>query len=102
MEKSVKVQLEENGYAVVRGLLNPATDLEPLKESTIDSGCMFVVPGSHRMKQSNSPPLEEITNMGIPIEAAPGDVVFFGNNTLHCSLENTSNKYRGPSTPVIA
>ena len=64
----------------------------PLTESTIDNGCLLVVPGSHRMNLPHSPLPEEITNMGVAVEAAPGDVVFFGNNTLHCSLENTSDK----------
>lgn len=66
----------------------------PLTESTTDNGCLFIVPGSHRIELPRSPFPEDITSMGVPVEAVPGDVVFIGHNTLHCSLENTSNRYR--------
>ena len=63
----------------------------PLTESTIDNGCLLVVPGSHRLEHTHSPPPEEVTKTGIPVETAQGDVVFFGNNLLHSSLDNTSD-----------
>jgi len=67
----------------------------PLTEASVENGCLLVVPGSHRMEFSHSPIPEDIKDMGIPIEAAPGDVVFMGHNTLHGSLENTTgNQYR--------
>jgi hypothetical protein len=31
LDKNLKTRLDENGYAVIRGLLNPATDLPPLR-----------------------------------------------------------------------
>jgi len=66
----------------------------PLTESTINNGCLLIVPGSHHMKLDHSTLPEEITSKGVPVEVVPGDVVFIAHDTLHCSLENTSDKYR--------
>ena len=67
----------------------------PLTESNVKNGCLHVVPGSHNMQFSHSPIPDKITDMGVPIETEPGDVVFMGHNTLHGSLENTTgNQHR--------
>jgi phytanoyl-CoA hydroxylase len=73
-----------------------------ITEATDDMGCLRVYPGSHklgRLKESNGQtdtevlkdyPLEKST----PIEAKPGDVVFFHYLTLHGSMPNRSQKTR--------
>jgi len=67
----------------------------PLTEVNIENGCLLVVPGSQHMGYTHSPVPDEITDLAIPVEAAPGDVVLLGHNTLHGSLENTTdNQYR--------
>lgn len=70
--------------------------------ATDEMGCLRVYPGSHRLGrvgdssgQSESEvlasyPLEGAT----PLEAEPGDVVFFHYFTLHGSRPNTSNRTR--------
>jgi len=73
--------------------LSPATD---------EMGCLRVVPGSHRLGRLAGSggqgerdtlcqyPLEEAT----PVEAEPGDVVFFHYFTLHGSRPNQSARTR--------
>jgi phytanoyl-CoA hydroxylase len=73
-----------------------------ITEATDDMGCLRVYPRSHklgRLPESNGQtdtevlkdyPLEKST----PVEAEPGDVVFFHYLTLHGSLPNRSQKTR--------
>lgn len=73
-----------------------------VSDGTDEMGCLRVYPGSHklgRLDDSNGNyetemlekyPLEKAT----PIEAEPGDVVFFHYLTIHGSLPNFSNKVR--------
>jgi phytanoyl-CoA hydroxylase len=73
-----------------------------ITEATDEMGCLRVYPGSHklgRLKESNGQtdteilkeyPLERST----PVEAEPGDVVFFHYLTLHGSMPNRSQKTR--------
>jgi len=73
-----------------------------ITEATNEMGCLRVYPGSHklgRLPESNGQtntevlkdyPLEKST----PVEAEPGDVVFFHYLTLHGSMPNRSQKTR--------
>ncbi len=72
-----------------------------VSESTEEMGCLRVYPGSHkrgRLEKSSANddafhrqfPFEEAT----PIEAGPGDVIFFHYLTVHGSVSNQSDKPR--------
>ena len=73
-----------------------------ISEATDEMGCLRVYPGSHklgRLAESNGQtdtevlkdyPLEKST----PVEAEPGDVVYFHYLTLHGSKPNRSQKIR--------
>ncbi|MBS1726179.1 MAG: phytanoyl-CoA dioxygenase family protein [Armatimonadetes bacterium] len=73
-----------------------------VSRATDEMGCLRVFPGTHklgRLDQSNGHadgeilskyPIEEAT----PIEAEPGDVVFFHYFTIHGSMPNRSNEIR--------
>lgn len=64
-----------------------------------EMGCLRVFPGSHKLGRLNEAmggenledyPIDQAT----PIEAEPGDVVFFHYLTIHGSLPNKSNQVR--------
>ncbi len=73
-----------------------------ISEATDEMGCLRVYPGSHklgRVKDSSGQaesqalskyPIEDAT----PVEAEPGDVLFFSYLTLHGSMPNRSSKTR--------
>ncbi len=73
-----------------------------LSPATEEMGCLRVFPGSHNLgrianSHGQSPcqalldrPIEE----GLPLEAEPGDVVFFHYFTVHGSLPNRSEQAR--------
>jgi ectoine hydroxylase-related dioxygenase (phytanoyl-CoA dioxygenase family) len=78
----------------------------PLQEATVDNGCLWVVPGSHRWG------LEEFTVVdygtclrklnredyarehGIPVSVNAGDVVLFNAYTWHSSQGNVTGRVR--------
>lgn len=73
-----------------------------VSEATDEMGCLRVYPGSHKLGRVENTsgqfesdllsqyPLER----AIPLEAAPGDVVFFHYFTLHGSMPNRSARTR--------
>jgi len=73
-----------------------------LSKATDDMGCLRVYPGTHRfgrVSDSNghvdSALLKDHPIEGaLPLEAEPGDVVFFHYFTLHGSMPNRSDKVR--------
>lgn len=79
-----------------------------IDDATIDNGCLWVVPGSHRhgyLFPSRTPDdLTEYDGSGqsygfddtkaIPVEVKAGSVVFFNGYLLHKSLRNCSQVYR--------
>jgi len=80
-----------------------------IDDATIDNGCLWVIPGSHRMGYlyPRKPPtdLDEYDGsdqcfefddtLAVPVEVKKGSVVFFNGYLLHKSLKNRSaNSYR--------
>ncbi len=79
-----------------------------LDDATIDNGCLWVVPGSHRHgylhpTRPHDQPDEYDTSdcafgfdesAGIPVEVAAGSVVFFNGYLLHRSLRNRTDGFR--------
>lgn len=80
-----------------------------IDDATIENGCLWVVPGSHRNGYlfPNRPPedLEEYDgsaqcfgfddSQAVPVEVSKGSVVFFNGYLLHKSLKNrTATSYR--------
>ena len=77
-----------------------------ISESNDEMGCFRVVPGSHKLgRMLGSQGFEKLENVNeeikkhnledaLPMEAEPGDVVFFHYFTLHGSKQNTSDKIR--------
>ncbi len=79
-----------------------------IDDATIENGCLWVVPGSHRMgylypqHAHNNP--DEFDFAGesygfdesekIPVEVKAGTMVFFNGYLLHRSMKNRSNVYR--------
>jgi ectoine hydroxylase-related dioxygenase (phytanoyl-CoA dioxygenase family) len=79
-----------------------------MDDATIANGCLYVIPGSHRMgylypQRAHGNPDEfdfapesyGFDDSGeIPVEVKTGDVVFFNGYLLHRSFKNRSNLYR--------
>ena len=70
-----------------------------LDDATEENGCLFVVPGSHRLGaiaetgESNSLP-DYPLERGVPVPAAAGDVLLFNYLTIHGSGVNRSSRPR--------
>ncbi len=79
-----------------------------LDDATVDNGCLWVLPGSHRMGQlfptrdherpDEFDPTDESYGFddagAVPVEVAAGTVVFFNGYLLHRSLRNRSGGTR--------
>ena len=79
-----------------------------LDDATIDNGCLWVVPGSHRTgylypqrDHNNEDEFDgALESYGfdesaeVPVEVKAGDVVFFNGYLLHRSRKNRSDRYR--------
>ncbi len=79
-----------------------------LDDATVDNGCLWAVPGSHRMgylwptrphgRPDEFDPSDEAFGFdeegATPIEVAAGSVVFFNGNLLHRSMRNRSTGRR--------
>ena len=74
-----------------------------LDDATVDNGCLWVIPGSHRpcvlwpLRQHNDPEYDFAPQSydfpyrdeeAIPVEVAAGSIVFFHGHLLHKSLRN--------------
>ncbi len=79
-----------------------------LDDATIENGCLWVVPGSHRrgflfpQRQHNQPDEFDFAgeshgfdeSLEVPVEVKRGSVVFFNGYLLHRSRKNRSQVYR--------
>ena len=74
-----------------------------LGSETVDNGCLLVIPGSHRTEfepgqfdaalflREDHPPNAELLAAAVPVELAPGDVLFFHSRTLHAAGRNRTD-----------
>lgn len=80
-----------------------------LDDATVDNGCLWVLPGSHRSgylwpTREHHDPEHDLSDesygfdaaMAVPVEVAAGTVVFFNGYLLHRSLANHT---RGTGVP---
>ncbi len=64
----------------------------PLTPATAESGCLMVIPGSHKFGVRFGPyPTDLLDKKGVKLPVEPGDVIFIHNKTMHCSVANTSD-----------
>ena len=79
----------------------------PVTESTLENGCLAVVPGSHRRglalhcrsgdpRTLNQVCIPDKVDMGeqVPLEMHPGDVLFMHRKTCHAGLPNRGRTIR--------
>ena len=62
----------------------------PFTPATEVNGCLMVIPGSHQFGVRYSPHPPNLDEQGIALPVIPGDVIFFHNRVMHCSVANTS------------
>ncbi len=79
-----------------------------IDDATIDNGCLWVLPGSHRpgvlypMREHDRPDEFDVSpeSVGfdaaveVPVELKAGSVLFFNGYLLHRSKKNVSDRYR--------
>ena len=67
-----------------------------LDRSTVDNGCVWALPGSHRADGPADPadPLDFDVPGAVPLEAEPGDLLLHSTGVLHGSPRNTSGERR--------
>jgi ectoine hydroxylase-related dioxygenase (phytanoyl-CoA dioxygenase family) len=86
------------------GGLHMVTVWVPLVEATVENGCCWVIPGSHRWglldgargADSNVQMEEDVEARGtpVPVSLKPGGALFMSNLTVHTSKVNTTRKSR--------
>ena len=86
------------------GGLHMVTVWVPLVEATVENGCCWVIPGSHRWglldgargADMNVRMEEDVEARGtpVPIPLKPGGALFMSNLTVHTSKVNTTRKSR--------
>ena len=84
--------------------LHMATVWVPLVEATVENGCCWVIPGSHRWglldgargEDSNVQMEEDVEARGtpVPVPLKTGGAIFFSNLCVHCSKLNTTKDSR--------
>ncbi len=79
-----------------------------IDEATVDNGCLWVLPGSHRsgvlhpVREHDRPEDFDAApesygfddSAEVPVELKPGSVLFFNGYLLHRSRRNVSDRYR--------
>lgn len=75
----------QDDYWTQAGFGNTINVLVHIDEATIENGCIYVLPKSHK------PPFHEDRGY---LEAKPGDVTFLHNYLIHGSDNNNSEEYR--------
>ena len=84
--------------------LHMVTVWAPLVEATVENGCCWVIPGSHRWglldgargEDSNVRMEEDVEARGapVPVPLKTGGAIFFSNLCVHCSKLNTTKDSR--------
>jgi hypothetical protein len=71
---------------------NRITAWIPLTEATLDSGCLKMVPGSHKFGEES----EARANLdeAVALPASPGDVILFDHWTVHGADANRADRLR--------
>ena len=79
---------------------------QAIDDATIDNGCLWVIPGSHKWDilthdELEGPQQTEFkkarvpkNKQGIPVVIPKGSVIFFHSNLLHKSTDNLTNTFR--------
>ena len=79
---------------------------QAIDEATVDNGCLWVIPGSHRRRiaehdrQTGAQQSEFLLarntddRQGIAVEMKPGSVLWFHSHLLHKSIDNHSTAFR--------
>ena len=75
----------QDDYWTQAGFGNTINVLVHIDEATIDNGCVYVLPKSHK------PPFHENR---VYLTAKPGDITFLHNYVIHGSHNNNSDEYR--------
>lgn len=79
-----------------------------LDDATVNNGCLWVIPGSHRMgymwptRRTHDEDEHVVsdesfgldTSLAVPLEVSAGDAVCFNGYTLHASFRNRSSRTR--------
>ena len=75
----------QDDYWTQAGFGNTINVLVHIDEATVDNGCIYVLPKSHK------PPFHEDR---VYLTAKPGDITFLHNYVIHGSDNNDSNEFR--------
>ena len=75
----------QDDYWTQAGFGNTINILVHIDEATVDNGCIYVLPKSHK------PPFHEDR---VYITAKPGDITFLHNHVIHGSDNNGSDEFR--------
>jgi len=89
---------QDSGY----GELDPPTDLTiwiALSETDENNGCLWVLPGSHRLglqthQQAHGLMAAAVAEKGVPVAMSAGDALLFSGHLLHRSLPNRTDQAR--------
>ena len=77
-----------------------------IDEANVDNGCLYVIPGSHKigilehveLEGSQQQEFREAVGArdedGVAVEIPPGSVIFFDNRILHKSTDNNTEGFR--------
>lgn len=62
----------------------------PITKATLETGCLRVVPGSHKDGPWHGPVDPSVTDRAVDVPADPGDIIFFDDWMLHGAGRNRS------------
>jgi hypothetical protein len=94
---------DPSGDALIESLGDASGDFTCdvyIDRSTVENGCVWALPGSHRAEGAAAiaarsiDPLDFTTPGAVPLEAEPGDVLLHSTGVLHGSPTNTSAALR--------
>lgn len=101
--KQSEFTLHQDSTGLDEFLYSPLSVWIPLQDTTIENGCLCVVPKSHKIFYpyrgiSFQPPFHKIENIVrkylVPIEMKAGDILLFDNRLVHYSPVNNTKEPR--------